>query len=41
MCGIAGQVTADRRPVEEWMIAAMGERLRLWLDRCQPERVPP
>src|SRR5712692_7213963 len=28
MCGIAGQVTADRRPVEEWMIAAMGERLR-------------
>jgi asparagine synthase (glutamine-hydrolysing) len=28
MCGIAGQVTADRRPVEEGMIAAMGERLR-------------
>ncbi len=28
MCGIAGKVTADRRPVEEPWIAAMGERLR-------------
>jgi asparagine synthase (glutamine-hydrolysing) len=28
MCGIAGQVTADRRPVEADRIAAMGERLR-------------
>jgi asparagine synthase (glutamine-hydrolysing) len=28
MCGIAGQVNADRRPVDERLIAAMGERLR-------------
>ncbi|MGH7227809.1 MAG: asparagine synthase (glutamine-hydrolyzing) [Nitrospiraceae bacterium] len=28
MCGIAGQVTGDRRPVEKQLIAAMGERLR-------------
>jgi len=28
MCGIAGQVTADRRPVDQAVIAAMGERLR-------------
>lgn len=28
MCGIAGQVTADRRPVDRHVIAAMGERLR-------------
>lgn len=28
MCGIAGQVTADRRPIEERLISAMGERLR-------------
>jgi asparagine synthase (glutamine-hydrolysing) len=28
MCGIAGQVTADRRPVERQVIAAMGRRLR-------------
>ncbi|MEW6247483.1 MAG: asparagine synthase (glutamine-hydrolyzing) [Nitrospirota bacterium] len=28
MCGIAGQVTADRRPVAKHVIEAMGERLR-------------
>ena len=28
MCGIAGQVTADRRPVEKALIASMGRRLR-------------
>jgi asparagine synthase (glutamine-hydrolysing) len=28
MCGIAGQVTADRRPVDERLITAMGARLR-------------
>ncbi|MBM4124502.1 MAG: asparagine synthetase B, partial [Nitrospira sp.] len=28
MCGIAGQVTADRRPVEARVIAAMGASLR-------------
>ncbi len=28
MCGIAGQVTADRRPVDPGLIKAMGERLR-------------
>lgn len=28
MCGIAGQVTADRRPVDGRIIAAMGTRLR-------------
>ena len=28
MCGIAGQVTADRRPVDQAVIVAMGERLR-------------
>ncbi|MGH2396992.1 MAG: asparagine synthetase B family protein, partial [bacterium] len=28
MCGIAGQVTGDRRPVEKQLITAMGERLR-------------
>ena len=28
MCGIAGQVTADRRPVDYARISAMGNRLR-------------
>ncbi len=28
MCGIAGQVTADRKPVEQSRIAAMGDSLR-------------
>ncbi len=28
MCGIAGQVTEDRRPVDAGLIAAMGNRLR-------------
>jgi asparagine synthase (glutamine-hydrolysing) len=28
MCGIAGEITADRRPVDRRVIAAMGERLR-------------
>lgn len=28
MCGIAGQITKDRRPVDEGVIAAMGARLR-------------
>ena len=28
MCGIAGQVTADRRPVKKALIASMGQRLR-------------